>query len=194
MNTKAIASMQDFLTHIGIDTVKYGMEKTPERVAAMYEFLFDGVEKNPNEIWGELFSSESDGIVAVRDIPFYSMCEHHLLPFFGRVSLAYLPKDGMVAGFSKFTKLVEVISHRPQLQERMTRQIAEAIEEGLSARGVLVTVEAVQLCMCMRGESAHDTKTVTSVGLGELKDGSPMSIQAWRMLEQGKVSKDEDCN
>lgn len=182
MDKKAVQAMQDFLHGIGIDTVKYGMEKTPERVATMYQYLFDGVDKDTDDIWGELFQSESDGIVIVKDIPFYSMCEHHLLPFFGTVSIAYLPKDGMVAGFSKFTNLVEIISHRPQLQERMTQQIAEAVANGLSARGVLVVMEATQLCMCMRGEAAHGAKTVTSMGLGELKEGSEMSQQAWCMM------------
>lgn len=182
MNNKAVQSMQDFLSYIGIDTIKYGMEKTPERVAAMYEYLFDGVDKSCDEVWGELFSTEAEGMVAVRNIPFYSMCEHHLLPFFGRVNIAYLPNNGMVAGFSKFTKLVEIISHRPQLQERMTRQIADEVKSGLNASGVLVTVEAVQLCMCMRGEAAHDTKTITSAGIGELKEGTPLGIQAMQML------------
>lgn len=185
MNKKAIAAMQDFLDGIGIDTEKCGMEKTPERVAAMYEYLFEGMNVDTDAVWGELFRSESEGIVVVKDIPFYSMCEHHLLPFFGQVSLAYIPKNGMVAGFSKFIKLVEIISHRPQLQERMTRQIAEAIERGLGAEGVLVTVEATQLCMCMRGECAHGTKAVTSVGLGLLKDGTGLGQQAYSMLSVG---------
>jgi GTP cyclohydrolase I len=177
-----VEAMQDFLSGIGVDIEKAGMEKTPARVAEMFEYLFNGMNTDTAEIWGELFPSEADGIVVVKEIPFYSMCEHHLLPFFGRVSLAYLPKNGMVAGFSKFTKLVEVISHRPQLQERMTRQIAEAIADGLEAEGVLVIVEATQLCMCMRGDCAHDTRTMTSVGLGALKEGTALGQQAFSMI------------
>lgn len=182
MKRRSVEAMQDFLSGIGVDIEKAGMEKTPARVAEMFEYLFNGMNTDTAEIWGELFPSEADGIVVVKEIPFYSMCEHHLLPFFGRVSLAYLPKNGMVAGFSKFTKLVEVISHRPQLQERMTRQIAEAIAEGLEAEGVLVIVEATQLCMCMRGDCAHDTRTMTSVGLGALKEGTALGQQAFSMI------------
>ena len=169
MKRRSVEAMQDFLSGIGVDIEKAGMEKTPARVAEMFEYLFNGMNTDTAEIWGELFPSEADGIVVVKEIPFYSMCEHHLLPFFGRVSLAYLPKNGMVAGFSKFTKLVEVISHRP-------------IADGLEAEGVLVIVEATQLCMCMRGDCAHDTRTMTSVGLGALKEGTALGQQAFSMI------------
>ena len=128
MNEKAIRAMRDFLDAVGVDIEARGMEKTPERVAEMYQFLFDGMGKDTSAIWGETFDAGSDGIVAVRNIPFYSMCEHHLVPFFGEVSIAYLPTDGRVAGFSKFSKLVEVLSHQPQLQERLTAQIAAAVQ------------------------------------------------------------------
>ena len=120
-------------------------------------------------------------MVVIKDIPFYSMCEHHLVPFFGKVSIAYQPHDGMVAGFSKFTKLVERISHRPQLQERMTQQIADAITEGIGADGVLVIVDAQQLCMTMRGAVAHDSRTITSACTGCLNSDG-MKKQAWIML------------
>ena len=186
MNEKAIKAMQDFLTALGLDLQAIGMEKTPERVAAMYEYLFNGCQRDTAEVWGELFQGENDGIVAVKDIPFYSMCEHHLVPFFGRVSIAYKPHNGMVAGFSKFSKLVEIISHRPQLQERMTEQLAEAVQQGLSAEGVLVVVEAQQLCMTMRGDMAHGTKTLTSSCRGCLQENQPSYHQAWNMLGWNK--------
>ena len=162
-NEKAIQAMRDFLEAIGVDISKQGMEKTPERVARMYEFLFNGMNADTASIWGETFDAGSEGIVAVRHIPFYSMCEHHLVPFFGEVSIAYLPATGKVAGFSKFSRLVELLSHRPQLQERLTAQIAAAVQRDLMARGVLVTVEAQQLCMTMRGDLAHGTRTITTV-------------------------------
>ena len=123
-NEKAVQAMRAFLEALGLDLEQCGMERTPERVAGLYADLFDGLGRDPSEIWGERFPSETKGIVAVRHIPFYSVCEHHLLPFFGEVSLAYLPHDGEVAGFSKFVKLVECYAHRPQLQERMTAQLA----------------------------------------------------------------------
>ncbi len=174
--------MQEFLEAIGIDLQAAGMEKTPARVTEMYAGLFDGYGTDTDKVWGELFSAENDGIVAVRDIPFYSMCEHHLVPFFGRVSIAYKPHDGMIAGFSKFTKMVEIISHRPQLQERMTEEIAQAVEKGLAAEGVLVIMEAQQLCMMMRGDMANGTRTITSASRGCLRKDSHMYQQAWNML------------
>ncbi|SDG17777.1 GTP cyclohydrolase I [Selenomonas sp. WCT3] len=182
MNEKAIRAMRDFLDAIGVDIEARGMEKTPERVAEMYQFLFDGMGKDTSAIWGETFDAGSDGIVAVRNIPFYSMCEHHLVPFFGEVSIAYLPTDGRVAGFSKFSKLVEVLSHQPQLQERLTAQIAAAVQRDLQARGVLVVVEAKQLCMTMRGDLAHGTRTVTSEKNGVFQTDSALYQQAWMIL------------
>lgn len=186
MNEKAIKAMQEFLIALGIDLAASDMEKTPQRVAEMYSFLFNGYGKNTSEVWGELFKADNDGIVAVKDIPFYSMCEHHLVPFFGRISVAYKPTDGTIAGFSKFARLVEVISHRPQLQERMTEEIASAVQEGLSPEGVLVIVEAQQLCMTMRGDMAHGTKTITSACRGCLQEDSISCHQAWNMLGWNK--------
>ena len=117
-NEKAVQAMRAFLEALGLDLEQCGMGRTPERVAGLYADLFDGLGKDSNGIWGERFPSETKGIVAVRHIPFYSVCEHHLLPFFGEVSLAYLPHDGEVAGFSKFVKLVECYAHRPQRTRR----------------------------------------------------------------------------
>lgn len=182
MNDKAVQAMQSFLEAIGIDLAASGMEKTPERVAKMYALLFNGLQQNPQDLWGERFHSQSRGLIALQKIPFYAMCEHHLLPFFGHVHIAYLPHDGYVAGFSKFVKLVEIFSHRPQLQERMTREIADEIERALDAEGVMVIVEAQQLCMTMRGDLAQGTKTVTAECRGSLEQGQALSTQAWMML------------
>ena len=189
MNEKAARAMREFLEALGIDLKAAGMEKTPERVAIMYGMLFDGIGQETRDIWGETFDAGpgTDGIVAVRHVPFYSMCEHHLVPFFGEVNIAYLPAPCGVAGFSKFTKLVEIISHRPQIQERMTGEIAEAIAADLRAQGVLVTVEAQQLCMTMRGDLAHGTRTVTSFSTGRFREDAALRQQAWNLL--GKENK-----
>ena len=186
MNEKAVGAMKEFLEALGLDLKQLDMEKTPARVAEMYSYLFSGLAKDASEVWGELFQSENDGIVAVKDIPFYSMCEHHLVPFFGRISIAYKPKNGMVAGFGKFTKLVDIISHRPQLQERMTEQLAEAVMQGLQAEGVLVIAEAQQLCMTMRGDLANGTSTITSSCLGCFGEDSSLYNQAWSLLGWNK--------
>lgn len=186
MNEKAVQAMQDFLEALGLDLKQLDMEKTPARVAEMYSYLFNGLGKDPAEMLGELFQGNNDGIVAVKDIPFYSMCEHHLVPFFGRVSLAYKPHNGLVAGFSKFTKLVELVSHAPQLQERMTDQICEAAARGLHAEGVLVVVEAQQLCMTMRGDMANGTSTITSARTGCFLDDNNLYNQAWSLLGWNK--------
>ncbi len=171
-----------FLEGLGLDLSRLGMEKTPERVAKMYGELFSGLGPVEPEEWGELFESDAKGLVAVRHIPFYSMCEHHLVPFFGEVDIVYQPHDGMVAGFSKFTKVVEHLSHRPQLQERLTRQIAAAVTEGVGAEGVLVTVEAMQLCMMMRGDLAPGARTVTTECTGSFMKDEGLYHQAWHLL------------
>ena len=187
MNDRAVRAMREFLEALGLDLEREGMEKTPERVAEMYEMFFDGVGRGTEDIWGETFAVESvsEGLVAVRNIPFYSMCEHHLVPFFGNVHLAYLPAPGGIAGFSKFTQLVERIAHRPQLQERLTAQIAEAVETGLRADGVLVVVEAQQLCMMMRRDAAHGTSTLTNAVLGRFRQDAALREQAMALLLPG---------
>lgn len=189
MNEKAARAVRDFLEALGVDLKAAGMEKTPERVAKMYELLFDGIGQETGGIWGETFDAGpgAESIVAVRHIPFYSMCEHHLVPFFGEVNIAYLPAPGGVAGFSKFARLVEIISHRPQLQERMTGELAEAVARDLRAKGVLVAVEAQQLCMTMRGDLAHGTRTVTSCSTGKFREDDAFRQQAWALL--GKERK-----
>lgn len=182
-NERAVRAMRDFLEALGIDLAACGMEKTPERVAKMYASLFDGLGCDTKDLWGELFHTGADGLVAVRHIPFHSMCEHHLVPFFGEVSIVYLPRDGQVAGFGKFVKLVDRLTHRPQLQERLTAQIAHAVADGLGARGVLTVVTAQQLCMTMRDSRAHGTQTVTSEYTGAFATDHGLCQQAWSLLE-----------
>ena len=148
----------------------------------MYAEVFAGLHRDINKDIKVFHGEGNDEMILIGDIPFYSMCEHHLVPFFGEVSIAYLPKDGRVAGFSKFSKLVEVLSHQPQLQERLTAQIAAAVQRDLGARGVLVVVEAKQLCMTMRGDLAHGTRTVTSEKNGVFQTDSALYQQAWMIL------------
>ena len=181
-NNPAAKAMEKFLDSVGLDLTNLGMEKTPERVAKMYGQLFSGLGPVEQEEWGELFESDAAGLVAVRHIPFYSMCEHHLVPFFGEVDIVYQPHKGLVAGFSKFTKVVEHLSRRPQLQERFTRQIAGAVAEGVGAEGVLVTVEAQQLCMMMRGDLAPGARTITTECTGSFIGDKELYQQAWLML------------
>jgi len=181
-NNPAAKAMENFLDNVGLDLTSLGMEKTPERVAKMYGQLFSGLGPVEQEEWGELFESDAAGLVAVRHIPFYSMCEHHLVPFFGEVDIVYQPHKGLVAGFSKFTKVVEHLSRRPQLQERFTRQIAGAVAEGVGAEGVLVTVEAQQLCMMMRGDLAPGARTITTECTGSFIGDKELYQQAWLLL------------
>ena len=181
-NDPAAKAMEKFLDSVGLDLTNLGMEKTPERVAKMYGQLFSGLGPVEQEEWGELFESDAAGLVAVRHIPFYSMCEHHLVPFFGEVDIVYQPHKGLVAGFSKFTKVVEHLSRRPQLQERFTRQIAGAVAEGVGAEGVLVTVEAQQLCMMMRGDLAPGARTITTECTGSFIGDKELYQQAWLLL------------
>ncbi len=183
MNEKAVRAVGDFLEALGVEPEKEGMERTPERVAELFGLLFSGRTCDPGTLWGETFITGSSGLVAVRHIPFFSVCEHHLMPFFGEVQIAYLPHGGRVAGFSKFARVVEALARRPQLQERLTRQLAEEVRRGLAAEGVMVIVSAQQLCMMMKGELSVETRTVTVESVGRLSDGALYS-QAWQLLSE----------
>lgn len=158
------------LLAIGEDPDREGLADTPRRVAESLLFLTKGYGVDPRAVVrGALFEHQGDDTVIVRDIPFYSLCEHHLLPFFGRAHIAYLPA-GKVIGLSKLSRLVDLFARRLQLQERLTRQLAEAIEQVVAPRGVGVVVEARHLCVEMRGVGKVDGETVTSCLLGEVRD------------------------
>jgi GTP cyclohydrolase I len=160
------------LEELGEDTTREGLVDTPRRVADSLRHLTEGYGLDPAEIVGDaLFSEEYDDLVLVRDINFFSLCEHHLLPFFGRVHVAYLPK-GKVVGLSKVPRIVDAFAHRLQLQERLTRQIAEALNDVLEPNGVAVVIEARHLCMEMRGVEKQDSDTLTSCMLGAFRDDS----------------------
>ena len=183
MNEKANEAMSSFLEAMGLDLNARGMKKTPERVTAMFALLFSGCKEDASLAFGELFDTKASGLVAVQHIPFYSLCEHHLVPFFGEVHIAYLPQNGKVAGFSKFVHVVNILSRRPQIQERFTREIADAVMTGLLAKGAFVVVEAQQLCMMMRGILAPDTRTLTSEASGQLAADAALRKEAWQLLQ-----------
>ena len=180
--TRAERAMREFLTAVGVDLAVQGMEETPARAAALYAELFAGLHTDTQDLWADVLTEETDGLVAVRSISFHSICEHHLLPFFGTAHIVYRPHAGRVAGFGIFTRLVERMARRPQLQERLTGDIAREIEQGLGAEGVLVVLDARQLCMTMRGARAHGTRTTTSTCRGLFREDKTMELQAWQML------------
>ena len=157
------AAVTEILIAIGEDVGRDGLLNTPRRVAAMYEELFSGLHDDPGRHLEVTFAAEHDEMVMVRDIPFASLCEHHLVPFLGRAHVAYIPaEDGRITGLSKLARLVDGYARRLQVQERMTTEIADAIDKALSPRGVLVVIEAEHLCMSMRGVKKPGTMTVTS--------------------------------
>jgi len=157
------------LEELGEDTSREGLVDTPLRVAESYRYLTEGYDIDPAEVVGDaLFEQQYDDLVVIKDINFFSLCEHHLLPFFGRVHVAYLP-TGRVVGLSKVPRLIDVYAHRLQIQERMTREIALSIQQILNPAGVGVVFEARHLCMEMRGIEKPDSETVTSCMLGTFR-------------------------
>ncbi len=170
MDLEAIqTAVTKMLTAFGENPARKGLERTPERVASMYTELLAGYRTDPRKIINDaLFEVTYDEIVIVRDIEFYSLCEHHMLPFMGRVHVAYLPL-GRVIGLSKIPRIVDVFAHRLQVQERMTRQIADFINETLMPKGVAVVVEALHLCTMMRGVKKHNARMTTSAVHGAFR-------------------------
>ncbi|WP_100402454.1 GTP cyclohydrolase I FolE [Bacillus sp. FJAT-42315] len=158
------------LEAVGEDPNREGLLDTPKRVAKMYEEVFSGLNKDPKEYFETVFGEDYEELVLVKDIPFYSMCEHHLVPFFGHAHVAYFPKNGKVTGLSKLARAVETVARRPQLQERITSEVADAIMETLEPHGVMVVVEAEHMCMAMRGVKKPGSKTVTTAARGNYAD------------------------
>ena len=158
------------LALLGEDPDREGLSKTPERVAKSLAWLTRGYEIDVAKVVGDaVFEETHEGMVLVRDIELYSMCEHHMLPFFGKAHIAYIP-NGRIVGLSKLPRIVEIFSRRLQVQERLTEQVAQAIEDVLKPRGVGVVIEAVHLCMMMRGVEKQNSKTITSALRGEFRD------------------------
>lgn len=158
-----------FLEGIGEDCHREGLRNTPERISAMCEELFCGLGRDAREHLEKTFSAQNNELVLERDITFYSVCEHHFLPFYGQIHIGYIP-DGKVVGLSKLARTVEVYARRPQIQEQMTAQIADDIMEHLAPKGVMVMVEAEHMCMTMRGIKKPGTRTVTYAARGKMED------------------------
>ncbi|HWD51069.1 MAG TPA: GTP cyclohydrolase I FolE [Acidimicrobiales bacterium] len=176
-------AIYEILSAMGEDPDRDGLLATPARVAAMYKELFSGMDEDPTKHLKVSFAAEHDEMVMVRDIPFASLCEHHMVPFMGRAHVAYIPgEDGRITGLSKFARLVDGYARRLQVQERMTTEIADSIETALEPRGVLVVVEAEHLCMSMRGVKKPGTLTITSAVRGQFRTDSATRAEAMQFI------------
>lgn len=171
------------LEAIGEDPNREGLLDTPKRVAKMYEEVFQGLTQDPKEHFKTVFSEDHEELVLVKDIPFYSMCEHHLVPFFGKVHVGYIPKGGKVTGLSKLARAVEAVAKRPQLQERITSTIADSIVETLQPLGVIVVVEAEHMCMTMRGVKKPGSSTVTSAVRGAFSNNAAARAEVLSLIQ-----------
>jgi GTP cyclohydrolase I len=180
---RAAAAVRELLLAIGEDPDRPGLQETPQRVARAYAETFAGLWQDPYEVLATTFDEDHDEMVLVKDIPMYSTCEHHLVPFHGRAHVGYIPgADGRVTGLSKLARLVEVYARRPQVQERMTRQIADSLHEVLKPQGVIVVIEAEHLCMAMRGIRKPGSTTVTSAVRGIFRDNPATRAEAMSLV------------
>ena len=159
-------AVREILEAIGEDPGREGLQETPQRVARMYAEVFAGLHRDINKDIKVFHGEGNDEMILIGDIPFYSMCEHHLLPFHGKAHVVYIPRDGKIFGLSKVARIVDTLSRKPQLQEKLTSEIADAIEKAVDARSVCVVLEAEHLCMTMRGIRKPGSKTVTSAMRG----------------------------
>jgi GTP cyclohydrolase I len=180
--------VRELLEAIGEDPDREGLQETPRRVADMYVELFEGIESDPGEHLRTTFEIGHDEMVMVRDIPFTSLCEHHLVPFVGFAHIAYLPSDGRIAGLSKLARVVEGYARRLQVQERMTTQVVESIEKELAPRGSIVVLEAEHFCMSMRGVKKEGMTTVTSAVRGVFRDDAAYRAEALQYIHQRRSS------
>ena len=181
------AAVAEILEAIGEDVTRDGIRETPARVARMYAEVCSGMHEEPADHLIKTFDVDHDEMVMVRDIPMYSLCEHHLLPFFGVAHVAYIPRrGGMITGLSKLARLVEGYARRPQIQERLTSQVAAAIQRTLAPQGTLVVIEAEHLCMSMRGVQKPGAATVTSAVHGVFRDEVSTRLEAMRFIERNR--------
>ena len=179
-------AVREILIGIGEDPDRDGLQRTPRRVAEMYAEILSGLHEDPSRHLVLTFEADHDEMVMVRDIPLYSLCEHHLLPFHGHAHVAYIPNaDGRITGLSKLARLVDGFAKRPQVQERLTTQVADALMERLQPRGAFVMIEAEHLCMSMRGVRKPGSLTVTSAVRGLFKDSPSTRSEAMALLGLG---------
>ena len=184
-------AVREILLAVGEDPDRPGLRDTPHRVARAYAELFSGLHRSPAVHLNRVFQQRSDEAVLVRDIAFHSLCEHHLLPMFGKVHVAYLPSDGKVVGLSKLARTVEVFALRPQMQERLTEQIADALDTFLEARGVAVIVEGEHFCMKMRGVRQTNATMITSAFRGDLANDPNLKAVTVGLLRPSANGGDE---
>ncbi|MGI6449727.1 MAG: GTP cyclohydrolase I FolE [Desulfitobacteriia bacterium] len=175
-------AVRNILEAIGEDPEREGLKETPQRVARFYQEVFAGIHEDPSKNLTVLFSEKHEEMVLVKDIPIYSMCEHHLLPFVGLAHIAYIPRHGRVTGLSKLARVAESYARRPQLQERLTTQIADTIKNILDARGVLVVIEAEHMCMAIRGIRKPGSRTVTSAVRGIFQTNAATRAEAFSLI------------
>ena len=170
MNKRKIEkAVKMILEAVGEDPQREGLKDTPRRVADFYEEIFAGLNENPQDQLKLYSAPNQDEMIIVKDIFFHSLCEHHLLPFFGKAHIAYIPSDNKITGFSRLVRVIEVLARRPQLQERLTAQVADTLMEVLKPKGVLVVIEAEQMCLTMRGLKKPGSVTITSAIRGTLR-------------------------
>jgi GTP cyclohydrolase I len=182
-SARAEAAIRELLLAIGEDPEREGLLKTPGRVARAYKESFEGLQQDPAEVLTTIFDEGHDEMVLVRDISFASFCEHHLLPFMGTASVGYIPNEsGQITGLSKLARLVEVFARRPQVQERLTTQIADTLESSLSPKGVIVVVQAEHLCMSIRGVRKPGSLTVTSAVRGQFRSSVATRSEAMSLI------------
>ncbi|CAB4743816.1 MAG: GTP cyclohydrolase I FolE [Actinobacteria bacterium] len=176
-------AVREILVAIGEDPDRDGLLDTPSRVARMYEEVCSGLREDPSEHLLKMFEADHDEMVMVRDIPLHSLCEHHLVPFVGKAHVAYIPNmQGRITGLSKIARLVDGFARRPQVQERLTQQIATALDKTLEPRGVLVVIEAEHLCMSMRGIRKSGSSTVTSSVHGVFRENASSRMEAMQFI------------
>ncbi len=173
------------LQGIGEDTERPGIKKTPQRVARMLEEILGGLTEDPTELLHPIQGETHDEMVLIKNIPLYSLCEHHLLPFAGSVHVAYIPKAGRIVGLSKIARVIEIFSRRLQVQERLTKQIADLINSSLNPLGVMVVVEAEHMCMSMRGVKKPRSLAVTSAVRGSFRTSSATRAEAMNLIKGG---------
>lgn len=188
MNYETIEQgIKNLLEEVGEDPNREGLKRTPHRVAKAYEFLTQGYKKNVKAVLnGAIFNEKYDEMVMVKDIDFYSMCEHHLLPFFGKVHIAYIP-DGKIVGLSKIPRVVDIFAQRLQVQERMTQEIADTLDQFLTPRGVGVVVEAYHICMMMRGVQKQNSITTTSAMHGIFKEDARTRTEFLNLISLKRI-------
>lgn len=183
-NHEIAKAVSTILAAIGEDPTRDGLRDTPARVARMYAEVFSGLAEDPAAVLSTTFDQPHDEMIVVRDIPFYSMCEHHLMPFSGRADVAYIPRDRVV-GLSKLARLVDILSRRPQIQERLTCQIADNIEQVLEPRGVAVRIEAEHMCMTMRGIKKPGSVMMTTVTRGSFRENASTRAEFFSLINNG---------